>query len=168
MSNLVISAIGPASSVQDGGRLGGQRYGLTPSGAMDRVALAAANCLLGNELFAAAIEIGPFGATFTAREGAVRVALAGASRNADISGRAVALDTSMTLADGETLTLGFARGGAFSYLAIQGGIAGELMFGSLAVNARAGLGSPYPPPLQAGDEPQTAAHAGAAERPTDH
>ena len=61
----------------------------------------------------------------------------------------------MTLADGETLTLGFARGGSFSYLAIEGGIAGEPMFGSLAVNARAGLGSPYPRPLQAGDELQT-------------
>ncbi len=167
MSKLVISTIGPASSVQDGGRLGAQRYGLTPSGAMDRLALAAANCLLGNELFAAAIEIGPFGATFTAREGAVRVALAGASRNADISGRAVALDTSMTLADGETLTLGFARGGAFSYLAIEGGIAGEPMFDSLAVNARAGLGSPYPRPLQAGDELQTAAPSGPAERRID-
>jgi len=167
MSKLVISAIGPVSSVQDGGRHGAQRYGLTPSGAMDRFALAAANCLVGNELFAAAIEIGPFGAVFTAREGAVRVALAGAPRNADVAGRAVALDTSMTLADGETLTLGFARGGAFSYLAIEGGIAGEPMFGSLAVNARAGLGSPYPRPLQAGDELQTAAASGAAERRID-
>ena len=167
MSKLVISTVGPASSVQDGGRHGAQRYGLTPSGAMDRLTLAAANCLLGNELFAAAIEIGPFGAAFTAREGAVRVALAGASRNADISGRAVAPDTSMTLADGETLTLGFARGGAFSYLAIEGGIAGEPMFGSLAVNARAGLGSPYPRPLQAGDELQTAAPSGPAERRID-
>ncbi len=167
MSKLDISAIGPASSVQDGGRHGAQRYGLTPSGAMDRFALAAANCLVGNELFAAAIEIGPFGAAFTAREGEVRVALAGAPRNADVAGRAVALDTSMTLADGETLTLGFARGGAFSYLAIEGGIAGEPMFGSLAVNARAGLGSPYPRPLQAGDELQTAAASGAAERRID-
>jgi biotin-dependent carboxylase-like uncharacterized protein len=163
MSKLFISAIGPASSVQDGGRHGAQRYGLTPSGAMDRLALATANCLAGNALFAAAIEIGPFGASFTAREGSVRVALAGASRNADISGRAVAMETSMTLADGETLTLGFARGGAFSYLAISGGIAGEAMFGSLAVNARAGLGSPYPRPLQAGDELQAVA-AGGAER----
>ncbi len=98
------------------------------------------------------IEVGPFGAAFTAREGAVRVALSGASRNADIAGRAVASDTSMTLADGETLTLGFARGASFSYLAIEGGIAGEPTFGSLAVNARAGLGSPYPRPLQPGDE----------------
>ena len=167
MSKLVISAIGPASSVQDGGRHGAQRYGLTPSGAMDRLALAAANCLVGNAAFTAAIEIGPFGAALTAREGAVRVALAGASRNADVAGRAVASDTSMTLADGETLTLGFARGGTFSYLAIEGGIAGEPMFGSLAVNARAGLGSPYPRPLQAGDELQTAAVSGAAERRID-
>ena len=167
MSKLVIAAIGPASSVQDGGRHGAQRYGLTPSGAMDRLALAAANVLVGNPPLAAAIEIGPFGAAFKARGGAVRVALAGASRNADISGRAVAFNTSMTLADGETLTLGFARGGAFSYLAIEGGIAGEPMFGSLAVNARAGLGSPYPRPLQAGDELQTAPASGAAERKLD-
>ena len=153
--------------MQDGGRYGGQRYGLTPSGAMDRLALAAANVLVGNMPFAAAIEIGPFGATFTARGGAVRVALSGTPRNADIAGRFAAFDTSMTLADGESLTLGVARGGSFSTLAIEGGVAGEPMFGSLAVNARAGLGSPYPRPLQAGDELQTAGASGAAERRID-
>lgn len=167
MSKLVISAIGPASSVQDAGRHGVQRYGLTPSGAMDQLAFAAANVLVGNAPLAAAIEIGPFAAAFTARDGAVRIGLAGASRNADISGRTVAFNTSMTLADGETLTLGFARGGSFSYLAIEGGIQGEPMFGSLAVSARASLGSPYPRPLQAGDELQTAAASGAAERRID-
>jgi len=167
MSKLVVSSIGPASSVQDGGRHGSQRYGLTPSGAMDRLALTAANSLVGNAGFTAAIEIGPFGAAFTARDGAVRVALAGASRNTDISGRAAVSDTSVTLVDGETLTLGFARGGSFSYLAIEGGIAGEPIFGSLAVNARAGIGSPYPRPLQAGDELQTVAASGAAERRID-
>src|SRR5947209_10108996 len=108
MSQLVVIAIGPASSVQDGGRLGAQRYGLVPSGAMDRLALAAANCLVGNAPFTAAIEVGPLNAVFTAREGAVRIALSGAARNADIAKRAVAFDTSMTLADGESLTLGFA------------------------------------------------------------
>ena len=164
MSKLVIASIGPASSVQDGGRPGSQRYGLVPSGAMDRLALAAANTMVGNEAFAASVEIGPFGAAFTARDGAVRIALAGASRNADIAGRPVASGTTATLADGETLTLGFARSGSFSYLAIEGGIAGEPMFGSLAVNARAGLGSPYPRPLQAGDELQTKAASSAAER----
>ena len=90
MSKLVISAIGPASSIQDGGRHGAQRYGLTPSGAMDPLSLAAANCLVSNAPFAAAIEIGPFGAAFVAREGAVRVALAGAPRSVEIGGRAIA------------------------------------------------------------------------------
>ena len=75
MSKLIISSIGPASSVQDGGRPGSQRYGLTPSGAVDRLALAAANALVGNAPFAAAVEIGPSGACLTAQEGAVRVAL---------------------------------------------------------------------------------------------
>jgi biotin-dependent carboxylase-like uncharacterized protein len=164
MSKLVVASIGPASSVQDGGRPGSQRYGLVPSGAIDRLALATANTLAGNASFAAAVEIGPFGACFTARGGAVRIALAGAPRNADIAKQPVAFDTSMTLADGESLTLGFARGGSFSYLAIEGGIEGEPLFGSLSVNARAGLGSPYPRPLQVGDELQTAAGSGATER----
>jgi biotin-dependent carboxylase-like uncharacterized protein len=165
MSKLVVSSIGPACSVQDGGRHGAERYGLTPSGAMDRLALAAANTLLGNDPLVAAIEIGPFGAAFTARDGAVRVALAGAPRSADIAGRAVAFDTSMTIADGETLTLGFAKGGSFSYLAIEGGIAGEPMFGSLSVNARTGLGSPYPRPLAVGDElPAKTANDGPERR----
>lgn len=151
MSTLVVSSIGPASSVQDGGRFGAQRYGLTPSGAMDKLSLAAANALVGNAPLAAAIEIGPFGAAFTAKGGAVRVSLAGAPRPADIAKRPVEINTSMTLAEGETLTLGFARGASFSYLAIEGGITGEAVFGSLSVNARAGLGSPYPRPLHAGD-----------------
>jgi biotin-dependent carboxylase-like uncharacterized protein len=162
MSKLVVSTIGPASSVQDGGRFGAQRYGLPPSGAMDRLGLAAANCLVGNALIDPAIEIGPFGASFTAREGAVRLALAGAPRSADIGRREVAWNSTVTLAEGETLKLGMARG-SFSYLAIEGGIAGEAMFGSLAVNARAGLGSPYPRPLQAGDELEAVAASGAAE-----
>jgi biotin-dependent carboxylase-like uncharacterized protein len=163
MSRLVVAAIGPASSVQDRGRYGAQRYGLVPSGAMDQLSLAAANALVGNEPFAAAVEIGPFTASFTAREGAARVALSGAPRSADIAGRAVAVNTSMTIAEGETLTLGFARGGSFTYLAIEGGIDGEPTFGSRSVNQRAGLGSPYPRPLQAGDEFAASATRGGTD-----
>lgn len=152
MSRLVIATVSPGSSVQDAGRFGAQRYGLTPSGAVDRLAFAAANALLGNPLFAAAIELGPLNCTFTARSGAVRLALTGATRPADVDGEPVALNQSITLAEGQSLTLGVARGGVFGYLAIEGGVQGEPMFGSLSVNARAGLGSPYPRPLQAGDE----------------
>ena len=151
MSRLVVTAIGPASSIQDGGRPGSQRYGLTPGGGIDPLALAAANALAGNAPFAPVIEVGPFGATFTAQGGAVCVALTGAARPAAIGPRQIEMNRSATLQDGDRLTLGFARDGVFSYLAVAGGIAGEPMFGSFAVNARAGLGSPYPRPLQSGD-----------------
>ena len=163
MSKLVVTAVGPATSVQDAGRHGAQRYGLTPSGAMDTLALAAANALLGNAPFAAAIELGPLGAAFTARGGPVRIALAGAQRPAAVEGRPISLNESITLTEGERLTLGVARGGVFSYLAIEGGFQGELMFGSLAANARAGLGSPFPRPLQPGDEIRATAASGAPE-----
>jgi biotin-dependent carboxylase-like uncharacterized protein len=164
MSKLVVAAVGPACSVQDHGRDGYQRYGLVASGAMDRLALAAANTLLGNEPFAAAIEVGPFTASFTVRDGAVRVALCGASRSVDVAGRAVPMDSSMTIGEGETLNIGFAKGGVFSYLAIEGGIEGEPTFGSLAVNPRAGLGSPFPRPLQQGDELAAKRASGASEQ----
>jgi len=159
MTRLVVTTVGPASSVQDGGRPGSQRYGLAPGGAMDPLGLAVANILLGNDPFAAAVEIGPLGAAFTACDGALRLALAGASRVADIAGRPAAFDSTMIVKEGETLTLGNTRDGCFSYLALEGGIRGTPMFGSLSVNARAGMGSPYPRPLQAGDElpAQTAA-----------
>lgn len=152
MSKLVVVNVGPATSIQDGGRFGTQRYGLPPSGAMDRVSLAVANCLAGNSGDGAAIEVGPLGATFTARDGAIRIALAGAARQADIAGNPLALNQTALIAEGETLKLGAARGGVFSYLAVEGGIRGEPIFGSLSVNARSGIGSPYPRTLRENDE----------------
>ena len=167
MSRLVVTSVSPGTSVQDAGRFGAQRYGLVPSGAVDRLSLAAANALVGNALFAATIELGPLNTVLMARDGAVRVALTGATRPADVGGTPVALNTSVTIADGESLTLGVARSGTFGYLAIEGGVRGEPMFGSLAVNARAGLGSPYPRPLQAGDELQVPTASSANEKRID-
>ena len=150
-SLLAVDTVGPATSVQDAGRLGAQRYGLTTSGAMDRTSLAAANALAGQPSGAAAIEVGPLAAAFTVRRGSARVSLAGADRVAKLSGRAVWLNETVRIAAGETLQLSPARSGVFSYLGVEGGIAGKPVFGSLSVSARAGLGSPYPRPLRPGD-----------------
>ncbi|MCX7320066.1 MAG: biotin-dependent carboxyltransferase family protein [Hyphomicrobiales bacterium] len=164
MSKLIMTSISPGSSVQDLGRFGAQRYGLVPSGAVDRLAMAGANALLGNPLFTATIELGPLNSVVTAKGGAVRVALSGAQRPADVGGTPVAVNTTVMLADGESLTIGVARSGTFGYLAIEGGVRGEPMFGSLAVNARAGLGSPYPRPLQPGDQFLVAAASATTEK----
>jgi biotin-dependent carboxylase-like uncharacterized protein len=152
MSALAVLKVGPLTSVQDSGRYGAQRYGLTTSGAMDMLALAVANTLVGNAPPAAAIEIGPFGASFEARRGAVRIAVAGAGRDIKVNGQALPLNTSATLAEGDRLELGAARSGVFSILGVEGAVQGKAVFGSLSVTARVGVGSPFPRPLQAGDE----------------
>lgn len=152
MTRLAVVKTGPLTSVQDAGRFGAQRYGLTTSGAMDQVALAMANVLVGNALTTAAIEIGPFPVTFAARGGAVRIAVSGAQRDIKLGNRPVPVNESVTLADGEQIVLGAARSGVFSVLAIEGGIQGHPVFGSFSVTARVGIGSPFPRMLQAGDQ----------------
>jgi biotin-dependent carboxylase-like uncharacterized protein len=151
VSTLDVITAGPLTSVQDFGRFGVQRYGLTPSGAMDRLSLAAANALVGRPLSAPAIEIGPTKTVFVARGGPLCVALTGALRFARIGDDACPLYRTFTLRDGDTLTLDAARKGVFSYLAVAGDLTGHATFGSFSVNARAGLGSPYPRPLRSGD-----------------
>ncbi|CAM5387811.1 Allophanate hydrolase subunit 2 OS=Afipia felis OX=1035 GN=NCTC12722_02184 PE=4 SV=1 [Afipia felis] len=151
MSVLEVVTAGPLTSVQDIGRFGAQRYGLAPSGAMDRLSLAAANALAGRPLSAPAIEIGPIKTVFVARGGPFSVTLTGALRFARRNDDPCPLYRTFTLRDGDTLTLDSARKGVFSYLAVAGDLKGEAMFGSFSVNARAGLGSPYPRPLRSGD-----------------
>lgn len=160
---LFVEVCGPATSVQDSGRVGVLRFGLSSAGAMDRHALAAANALVDAAPAQPAIEIGPLPARLTAKEAPVRLALSGAAREANASGRKIALGRSFVLAPGETLSLGAARGGLYSYLAVAGGIAGKPAFGSLSVHARAGLGSPIPRPLRAGDTLPVAADPGGED-----
>ena len=52
-----VSAVQAPAHIQDTGRYGHRRYGIGHAGAMDTVALAAGNILLGNDEGTAAIEI---------------------------------------------------------------------------------------------------------------
>ena len=164
MSKLVITSIGPASSVQDGGRPGSQRYGLVPSGAMDRLALAAANTLVGNELFAAVRRNRPVrrGVHRARRRGAHRaVGRVAQRRHRRASGRDRYVGDAGRWRDADAR---FCPRRLLQLSRDRRRHCGRADFGSLAVNARAGLGSPYPRPLQAGDELQTAKASGAAEQ----
>jgi 5-oxoprolinase (ATP-hydrolysing) subunit C len=149
--HIQIEGDSPTTSVQDGGRFGAQRFGLAPAGAMDRFSLAAANTLVGAAADGAALEIGPLPLRLTARGGAVRVALYGAERIVLVGETPTSLRRSLRLTDGETLHVKVARSNVFTYLAIEGGIVGTPVFGSLSVHMRAALGAPYPRPLRAFD-----------------
>ena len=151
MTALIVKACGPMTSIQDGGRFGFQRYGVSASGAMDRLALACANALVGNAPGAAGLEFMLMGGTFEAEGGSVRVALAGAPCPVALDGQPVPAMTSVTVRPGQTLSVGAAQAGVYAYLAVAGGLALTPQLGSLSLQPRAGIGGVDGRACRAGD-----------------
>ena len=138
------------ATVQDAGRRGYQRYGVPPSGAADRGALAAGNAALGNPSGAAAVEITAGGAAFVFLV-ARSFALSGAALEARLDGRAVAPGAPVPAAIGQRLQLGRPRTGLRSYLCVSGGIDVPVVLGSRSTYLPAGFGGFGGRPLRTGD-----------------
>lgn len=139
-ARLHIRFAGPHVSVQDGGRPGLARYGVPASGAMDRLALMAANLALGNRAEAAAIEVSLGGLVVECREGPVSFAVAGGGFIVDHAGHKGASWQVGTLLPGETLTLRRGPWGAWCYLAFAGQMAAPEWLGSQATHSQSGFG----------------------------
>lgn len=152
MTALIVRSCGPMTSLQDNGRIGQGRYGISRSGAMDRLALAAANALVGNAPGTAAIEFMLVGGSLELAEGSARIAFAGAPFSASLDGAPLAPFTATVMQAGQVLTIGSAASGIFAYLAVSGGFALEPDLGSLSLQRRAGIGGFKGRALQAGDE----------------
>ena len=151
MTLLVVRDCAPMTCLQDGGRSGSQRFGVSKSGAMDRLALAHANTLVGNPAGAGAIEMMLTGGTFAVEEGAARIAVAGAPMAVTLNGEALPFGRSALLAPGNTLAIGPAREGLFAYLAVAGGFAVAPDLGSVSLQPRAAIGGFGGRPFRAGD-----------------
>ncbi|MFL5074079.1 MAG: biotin-dependent carboxyltransferase family protein [Microvirga sp.] len=139
------------TSIQDAGRFGWQRYGVSSSGAMDRLALAFANALVGNAPGAGALEFMLMGGSFAIDGGTARIAVAGAPCAVAVDGQAARAMTSLTLRPGQTLSVGPAQAGVYAYMAIAGGFALPLELGSLSLQPRAGIGGIEGRALRSGD-----------------
>ncbi|WP_168193180.1 biotin-dependent carboxyltransferase family protein [Rhodophyticola sp. CCM32] len=140
MTDLTVLDCGPGTSVQDAGRLGHRRYGVPTAGAMDRSALAAANLLVGNGPFAAAIEFTLIGGRFRVGEAGVLVAVAGPGLSLCIDGQKVLTHHSAYAPAGAVLEVSPIRGGVYGYLAIRGGLTSPLAMGSRSAHIRSGIG----------------------------
>lgn len=150
MTSLEILACGPSTSIQDAGRTGFSRIGLSTAGAMDRRALRLANALVGNPPGAAALEL-VFAGISARANGALQLALAGASADIECDGRVEQSHSSFILREGERLRIGPMNNGAYAVLAIAGGIAVPMALGSRSLDARAAIGGLDGRPLRAGD-----------------
>ena len=138
------------SSVQDLGRDGYLHLGVGTSGAMDRVALATGNILLGNPENSASIEIQifPFEVRFLDD---IAFAVTGADANAELDGHPIPPWWTLRARKGQVLKLNLTRRGARSYLALAGGIDVPVVLGSRSTQLRGNFGGLDGRHLQRGD-----------------
>jgi antagonist of KipI len=125
---------GLLTTVQDYGRHGFQHIGLCPGGAMDAVALALANALVGNPIDEAALEITVIGPELLFEEDSL-VAVCGAEFQGAFPHNRPVLAPA-----GSRYNVGRAVRGARAYLAIAGGFAIEPVLGSRSTYLPGGFG----------------------------
>jgi len=147
MTKLTVHKIGPGASVQDLGRRGWLSQGLSRGGAADRLALLEGAALLEQSPDLAALELSAMGGSFTV-DAPTRIALTGAPMRASLDGEPLRWSASHLVKPGQTLALGPATSGVWSYLSVGGGIDTAPILGSRAAHLALGLG----PKLETGTE----------------
>ena len=174
--------------MQDGGRYGFQRIGLTQSGAIDGFAFRLGQRLVGNSGDCAALEVS-YGGLVARADRDCDIAITGAPSRATISSpenpasplsaeakstststsqanshRVIPHASTVRLRAGEVLTLSRADRGVYSYVSIAGGIVTAPVFNSRSTTMREGLGGLAGRALQAGDTLPLHAVTTCAER----
>ncbi|MCA1970198.1 MAG: biotin-dependent carboxyltransferase family protein [Rhizobium sp.] len=142
---------GLATSVQDLGRPGYFHLGIPLGGAMDRLALKAANLLVGNDEGAAGLEAVFIGPKLEFTEDAM-VAVTGADMPIKVDGEEKPGWTAFKVKAGQVLTFDFLKTGARIYIAVSGGIDVPLALGSRSTYAIGALGGFKGRPIAIGDE----------------
>jgi 5-oxoprolinase (ATP-hydrolysing) subunit C len=140
MACLRVLHAGIGATIQDAGRYGYLRYGVTPSGPMDWAAFNTANCALGNDDRAAAVEIAVGGLKVACEGAPLWVAYAGGKFVWRRDGEPLPRAARLCLEPGMSLEARAGESGAFSYLAAEGGFATPVTLGSRATHTRSGIG----------------------------
>ncbi|MGC4107442.1 MAG: 5-oxoprolinase subunit PxpB [Thermomicrobiales bacterium] len=150
---FTVLAPGLQTTVQDLGRAGMGRFGISPGGATDRASLVAANRAVGNPDDAAALEITLTGPTLRVLRPA-GIAVTGATLRATVNGFTLASGIAYDLRVGDVLAFDPLRvrgGGVRAYLAIAGGFDVPVVMGSRATDLTAGMGGVEGRALRTGD-----------------
>lgn len=137
---LRVLRAGPGATIQDGGRHGYLRFGVTPAGPMDWTAFRTANLALGNDDRAAAVEIPAGGIEVMCQGAPLAVAFAGAAFEWRRNGQALPKPTRLRLQPGETLLARAGKDGTFAYLTVENGFDTPVVMGSRATHMRSAIG----------------------------
>lgn len=145
---LEILQPGPLALVEDLGRPGLSHLGVTRSGAADRRSHTLANRLVANPDDRATVEVTLGGFTARVCGGDVTVAVTGADTDPAVNAIPFGTNSVHHVRAGETISLGPARTGLRSYLAVRGGFDVDPVLGSRSYDVLSSIG---PRPLTSGD-----------------
>ena len=155
MSVLVVRP-GLLTTIQARPRTGHRHLGVPASGPADSLSMALANRLVGNDVFAAALEVTLSGADlrFTTE---TWFAITGAASSSTLNGQPIPCHATVRAAADDQLQIGAATAGVRVYIAFAGGLAAEEFLGSAASYVPAGLGGYRGRALRQGDRLETLA-----------
>lgn len=148
-ARLTILRVGPLTSIQDGGRFGMLRHGISASGPMDRGAFAEAGALAGGGH--GSVEFTMAGLEIRLEQGRCRLGFAGGNFTVRHNGQALDWPGHVILAAGDMLAVTPGQWGNYGYLRFDADIQVEPVMGSMATSSRARLGGPAGRLLRAGD-----------------
>jgi biotin-dependent carboxylase-like uncharacterized protein len=146
---LAILRAAPLTSIQDRGRFGMLRHGISASGPMDGRAFALASGLAGGG--AGGIEFTTAGIEIKLSSGQCRVGYAGGDFVARLNGTRLDWPGSAALSEGDILAVTPGRWGNYGYVRFDGDINVGPVLGSIATSSRARLGGLEGRSLRVGD-----------------
>lgn len=150
MRGVVIDRAGPLCSVQDGGRFGMLRHGVSASGPMDAGAFRLAGTLAATAA-ESGIEFTTAGLVFTVEAGSLRGGCAGGSFSLSVNGHPREWPAAVGLSAGDRVEISPGAAGNYGYLRFDGEIDVPKVMGSRATNLTVGLGGLEGRALRAGD-----------------
>lgn len=150
MMGVKIIRPGLLTTVQDEGRMGFRRYGVSVGGVMDSFAARAANILVGNSRREAVIEITMAGPELRFQKDQL-ISLCGADLSAAVDRQRVPLWRPVLLRAGSILKFGVCRHGMRAYMALAGGIDVPEVMGSRSTDLKTGIGGMHGRALRTSD-----------------
>lgn len=143
---LAISKAGPMTTIQDHGRFGMLRHGISASGPMDRGAF-----LQAGQGGAGAIELTSAQFELSVSSGSCRIGYAGGLFRIAVNGQPQAWPGAVHVRSGDRISIQPGACGNYGYLRFDRDIARPLVMGSISTSTRAGLGGLDGRALRAGD-----------------
>lgn len=141
---------GLLTTIQDLGRYGYQRFGISTAGAMDPYSMKVANLLVGNDLNEGVLEVTMLGPKLKCLNDIV-IAICGGNLSPVVNGTAAPLWKSFLVRKGEILSFQAPKNGARAYISISGGFNVPKVLGSKSTYLKAQMGGFNGRELQKGD-----------------